>query len=120
MGWSLRSQPSPCFTSPLKKLRLEMSSLILLCRRSASSGHGQFGLENLASGFWAEQYRQGDADAADRGSDQHRDRKPQMPGGREVSQYRSHQPSEDRSLVIDETARRRAYFGRESFGEVGR
>src|SRR6516164_10922679 len=87
---------------------------------SLRSRHLQIGCQDLASGLWAEQYRDNQADASDRGSDHHWDRKPRIPAGRKVGKNRSHQTAEDRSLVIDKTACRRPYFGGEPFGKIGR
>jgi len=83
------------------------------------SGYRQFGAELLTSGLWAEQNRRGDADTAQRGGDQHRDRKSQLPVDSKIGDDRCNQAAEDRTLVIDEAGRRRAYLGRESFGEIG-
>jgi hypothetical protein len=78
------------------------------------SGYPQFGAELLTSGLWAEQNRRGDADTAQRGGDQHRDRKSQLPVDSKIGDDRCNQAAEDRTLVIDEAGRRRAYLGRES------
>ena len=84
------------------------------------SGYRQFGDELFTSGLWAEQDRRGDADTAQCGADQHRDRKSQLPVDSKIGDDRCNQAAEDRALVIDEAGRRRAYLGRESFGEIGR
>jgi hypothetical protein len=43
-----------------------------------------------------------------------------LPVDSKIGDDRCNQAAEDRALVIDEAGRRRAYLGRESFGEIGR
>ena len=64
------------------------------------SDYRQSRAELLTSGLWAEQNRCGDADTTQRGADQHRDRKPQLPVDSKIGDDRCNQAAEYRTLNV--------------------